>query len=345
MAYTSIAKATDHFNTVPWTGTSSSPLNVTGYGFQPDWVWNKYRAGSGDHQVYDAVRTATKMLIPNSTAAESTNANGVTSFISDGFTAGSDINVNSGNSVAWGWKANGAGSANSDGSANNVVVSANTTSGFSIVQGDMNASGSWTFGHGLGVAPSLIILRGQNVTSHWFVYHKSLGAGNYIALNSTDASASNTTFMDNTAPTSSVFSMNAGTWSAGAGQKIIAYCFAEKTGFSKFGEYTGNGNANGAFLHTGFKPAFVIIKSKGSGTHWRLADNKRDTFNPSTKQLFANNNAAEATDSNYGIDFLSNGFKHRNTNSDLNQNSVNYIYMAWAESSFVGTNNIPTTAR
>ena len=345
MAYTSIAKATDHFNTVPWTGTSSSPLNVTGYGFQPDWVWNKYRAGSGDHQVYDAVRTATKMLIPNSTAAESTNANGVTSFISDGFTAGSDINVNSGNSVAWGWKANGAGSANSDGSANNVVVSANTTSGFSIVQGDMNASGSWTFGHGLGVAPSLIILRGQNVTSHWFVYHKSLGAGNYIALNSTDASASNTTFMDNTAPTSSVFSMNAGTWSAGAGQKIIAYCFAEKTGFSKFGEYTGNGNSDGTFVHLGFKPAFVIIKSKGSGTHWRLADNKRDDVNPSTKQLFSNNNAAEATDSNYAIDFVSNGFKHRNTNSDLNQNAVNYIYMAFAEAPLVGSNNVPCTAR
>ena len=336
----------DNFNTKLWTGTGSENA-ITGIGFQPDWVWIKQRNTTRDHNEFDAVRGATKRLYPNLTNAEETAAQVLKSFDSDGFTLGTDTSANqsSGTYVGWNWKANGAGSANSDGNANNVVVSANTTSGFSIVQGDMNASGSWTFGHGLGVAPSLIILRGQAVTSHWFVYHKSLGAGNYIALNSTDASASNTTFMDNTAPTSSVFSMNAGTWSAGAGEKIIAYCFAEKKGFSKFGEYTGNGNGNGVFIYTGFKPAFVIIKSKGSGTHWRLADNKRDAFNPSTKQLFSNNDAAEATDSNYAIDFVSNGFKHRNTNSDLNQNSVNYIYIAFAEEPLVSSNNIPSTAR
>jgi len=336
----------DNFNTKLWTGTGSENA-ITGIGFQPDWVWIKQRNTTRDHNEFDAVRGATKRLYPNLTNAEETAAQVLKSFDSDGFTLGTDTSANqsSGTYVGWNWKANGAGSANSDGNANNVVVSANTTSGFSIVQGDMNASGSWTFGHGLGVAPSLIFLRGQNVTSHWFMYHKSLGAGNYMTLNGTGASASNTTFMANTAPTSSVFSMNAGTWSAGAGEKIIAYCFAEKKGFSKFGEYTGNGNGNGVFIYTGFKPAFVIIKSKGSGTHWRLADNKRDAFNPSTKQLFSNNDAAEATDSNYAIDFVSNGFKHRNTNSDLNQNSVNYIYIAFAEEPLVSSNNIPSTAR
>ena len=349
MAYTTISKSSEHFNTKLYTGSNYSNAQ-TGVGFQPDWIWFKRRDSAAQHSLIDSVRGVTKLLATDLTDAEATASDALTSFDSDGFTLGADssnyINFNSATYASWNWKAgNSSGSANTDGSANNVKVSANTTSGFSIVQGDMNASGSWTFGHGLGVAPSVIILRGQNVTSHWFVYHKSLGAGNYIALNSTDASASNTTFMDNTAPTSSVFSMNAGTWSAGAGQKIIAYCFAEKTGFSKFGEYTGNGNSDGTFVHLGFKPAFVIIKSKGSGTHWRLADNKRDDVNPSTKQLFSNNNAAEATDSNYAIDFVSNGFKHRNTNSDLNQNAVNYIYMAFAEAPLVGSNNVPCTAR
>ena len=335
----------DNFNTKLWTGTGSENA-ITGIGFQPDWVWIKQRNTTRDHNEFDAVRGATKRLYPNLTNAEETAAQVLKSFDSDGFTLGTDTSANqsSGTYVGWNWKANGAGSANSDGNANNVVVSANTTSGFSIVQGDMNASGSWTFGHGLGVAPSLIFLRGQNVTSHWFMYHKSLGAGNYMTLNGTGASASNTTFMANTAPTSSVFSMNAGTWSAGAGEKIIAYCFAEKTGFSKFGKYVGNGSANGTFIHTGFKPAFVIIKRSSDTGDWYMHDNKRDVDNPVDISLSANSDNADNTQNNI-LDLVSNGFKIRTTGTGYNNNGSTYIYMAFAEEPLVSSNNIPSTAR
>ena len=335
----------DNFNTKLWTGTGSENA-ITGIGFQPDWVWIKQRNTTRDHNEFDAVRGATKRLYPNLTNAEETAAQVLKSFDSDGFTLGTDTSANqsSGTYVGWNWKANGAGSANSDGNANNVVVSANTTSGFSIVQGDMNASGSWTFGHGLGVAPSLIFLRGQNVTSHWFMYHKSLGAGNYMTLNGTGASASNTTFMANTAPTSSVFSMNAGTWSAGAGEKIIAYCFAEKTGFSKFGKYVGNGSANGTFIHTGFKPAFVIIKRSSDTGDWYMHDNKRDVDNPVDISLSANSDNADNTQNNI-LDLVSNGFKIRTTGTGYNNNGSTYIYMAFAEEPLVSSNNIPATAR
>ena len=354
MAYTTISKSSEHFNTKLYTGSNYSNAQ-TGVGFQPDWIWFKRRDSAAQHSLIDSVRGVTKLLATDLTDAEATASDALTSFDSDGFTLGADssnyINFNSATYASWNWKAgNSSGSSNTDGSANNVKVSANTTSGFSIVQGDMNASGSWTFGHGLGVAPSLIILRGQNVTSHWFVYHKSLGAGNYIALNSTDGSASDTTFMANTAPTSSVFSMNAGTWSAGAGEKIIAYCFAEKAGFSKFGSYKGNGSTWGPFINCGFKPAWVLWKRTDSANGWILMDNKRPTVNsvsygsnPQNALVEPQSNGAEATSTSYHVNFLSNGFKMRNTNNVYNNTSGSYIYMAFADEPLVSSNSIAAT--
>jgi len=343
MAYSAISKSSLHFNTVAWTGTSSSPLNVTGYGFQPDLIWNKYRAGAGDHQLYDAVRTATKMLIPNGTNAESTNANGVTAFITDGYTVGSDLNVNGGNSVGWGWKANGSGSSNGNGSISSTV-SANTTAGISIVSYTGTGSNA-TIGHGLGVAPKVILTKVLGTTQNWFVFHKSLfdtGSDRILNLNSSDAYASGSTIFQSTAPTNSVFSVG----TSFTAHDYIAYCFAEVKGFSSFGSYKGNGGTDGAFIYTGFKPAFVIIKNTAASQNWTMNDNKNLGYNPDNNILFPNTNGAENTGDN--MDLLSNGFKIRWNDGVNNTNGQNYIYMAFAEEPFVanvGSNGIAATAR
>ena len=349
MAYTTIDKSTLHFNTVAWTGTASSPVNVTGYGFQPDIIWNKYRAGAGDHQFYDAVRGATKMIIPNSTAAESTNANGVTAFISDGFTAGSDINVNGGNSVAWGWKANGQGSSNTDGSITSTV-SANTTAGFSICKWTGTGSAG-TIGHGLGAVPSMIIFKNLDGSSSrmWAVYHKgayvSASDPNILYLNTSNAQADDTNVLGTSVTlSSSVFSVGDYAGSNYSGENIIAYVFAEKKGFSKFMSWSGNGSStNGTFLYTGFKPAFFIYKVTSGAGGWGMLDNKRDTINPVDNTLSAHSNSAEAAD--HDVDFLSNGIKIRSAGGDINASGSSYIGMAFAEAPLVGSNNVPCTAR
>ena len=347
MAYTTF-QPKDHFNTVAWTGTASSPTNVTGYGFNPDMIWNKYRAGAGDHQLYDAVRTATKMIIPNSTAAESTNANGVTAFITDGFTAGSDINVNNGNSVAWGWKANGSGSSNTDGDITSTV-SANTTSGFSIVSYTGNGTAS-NVGHGLGVAPKVLLIKRRGTSAEdWLMGH----VGNHDTLPwkyginfNTDVVHESGTYFADTAPTSSVFRIEANAEVNGNGGTYIAYCFAEKKGFSKFGSYKGNGNADGTFVYTGFKPALVIGKRSVGGTEdWFMFDNKRDSHNVNHKLLYPNTNGAEYTGTAARNDFLSNGFKLRLNDAKENASGSTYIYMAFAEEPLVSSNNVPATAR
>ena len=344
MAYTTINKGSSYFNTVLYTGNGATQ-SVTGVGFQPDFVWIKDRTNAYGHDLYDVIRTATYRLQSNDTSGEST-ASGLTSFNSDGFTLGSYIgdNTNTANYVSWNWDANGAGVSNTAGSITSTV-SANTTAGFSIVQAQMNGSGSWTVGHGLGVTPSMIICRGQNVTSVWATYHKSLGAGNYLSLNATDASTANTNVWNNTSPTSSVFSMNATFWSAGSGQNFIAYCFAEIKGYSKFGSYTGNGSTDGPFVYTGFKPAFVMFKnSTTAGTNWQINDSARDTFNVMNKRLAPSTSDAEATDYNFG-DFLSNGFKIRQTDQTWNKSGDTYIYMCFASNPFVTSGGIPVTAR
>ena len=345
MAYTNIKKSSDYFNTKLYTGNGSTQ-SITGVGFQPDWTWIKYRnSGTYGHDLYDAVRGATKTLNTNNTNSEYTSADRLTAFASDGFNLDSNasVNENSGTYVSWNWNANGAGVANTDGTISSTV-SANTTSGFSIVKWTSTDTAGSTIGHGVGSVPKMIITK--KITSgnpgNWTVYHNSIGNTKSIALNTTGAEDAATSYWNDTSPTSSVFST--GTY-FDAGD-YIAYCFAEKQGFSKFGSYIGNGNADGPFVYTGFKPAFVITKvSSGSTVQgWLVRDNKRDPFNVSDTMVPANSSSADVNNaSSYGVDLLSNGFKIRGTDGGVNQNGGTLIYMAFAEQPLVGDN--PATAR
>ena len=345
MAYTTINKSGDYFNTKLYTGNGSTQ-SITGVGFQPDWTWIKQRNGTGWHNVYDAVRGSTKRLQTNDTGAESTITNSITSFDSDGFSLGSngDTNGSSNTTVAWNWKANGTGSANTDGTINSTV-SVNTTAGFSIVSYTGNATAGATIGHGLGSAPSMIIAKRRSAVENWGVYHKSMGASKYINLDTTTAEQSSTSRWNGTEPTSSVFSVNTHASVNGSGDTYIAYCFAEKTGYSKFGSYTGNGSASsGTFIYTGFKPAFVMVKRTDSTSNWLLYDNRREGYNQTNDYLNPDNSNAEGGGDNY-LDLLSNGFKTRVASQSINVSGASYIYMAFAEAPLVGSNNVPCTAR
>ena len=340
MAYTTINKSTDHFNTKLYTGNATSGHAITGVGFQPDWTWIKARNTAEGHFLYDAVRGASNYINSNATSAQS-NSIPLTSFNSDGFTLGSTDGAINGsyNYSSWNWLANGSGSANTDGSTSSTV-SANTTAGFSIVKWTPSGSAE-TVGHGLGSVPKMIITKNLGASQGWFTYHHSIGNTKYLLLNDTAVEATDSTAWNNTTPTSSVFSVG----SQFGGSDYVAYCFAEKTGFSKMGLYEGNGNADGSFVYTGFKPAWILIKGKGTAEHWHLYDNKRLGYNATggNARLIPSNTSAEATTIN--IDILSNGFKQRSVDNNCNGSGQGYIYIAFAEAPLVGSNNVPCTAR
>ena len=344
MAYISF-QPNDYFNTKIYTGTGSSNA-LTGVGFQPDWTWIKVRSEANNHEIYDAVRGVTKRIYSDLTNAEDTNTAGLTAFGTDGFTVntGGGVNGSSKTYVAWNWKANGSGSANTDGSINSTV-SANTTSGFSIVKW-VGTGANATIGHGLGVAPSLLISKNYGTATNWYVYHKSLGATKNVRLNLANASATETAVWNDTAPTNSVFSVGTNTSVNNSGDNTITYCFAEKKGFSKFGSYIGNNSFDGTFVYTGFKPALVIVKHYlADSRNWVLLDNKRSSVggsNPNDKWLYANENEVEANQASNPTDFLSNGFKLRSNAGYTNNGS--YIYMAFAEEPLVSSNGIPAVA-
>jgi len=342
MAYTTINKSSDYFNTKLYTGTGAENA-ISDIGFNPDWVWFKKRSASEHHFVYDQVRGALKKIAPSNTNAEGTETQTLKSFDTGGYTLGTSAEVNGSSTtyVAWNWKANGQGSSNTDGSINTTYTSVNTTAGFSISQYTGTGSNA-TVGHGLGVAPSMIITKSLVATQEWCVYHKSIGATKYLFLNETSAEQTGSVYWQDTAPTSSVFSVGTA-GPTNSSSAMIAYCFAEKKGFSKFGLYQGNANANGSFVYTGFKPAFVLLKGKGNTSGWCLIDNKRNPENAVDKKLFANLTNAEATAD--VCDFLSNGFKLRTTDSSQNDSGQGYIYMAFAEEPLVSSNEIPATAR
>ena len=349
MAYTDIDKPSDYFNTVLHSGDNSSPEPISGFGFQPDWIWTKCRTAAYDHSISDSVRGANKTIRSNNTSAEVSNDayGNLTAFNSDGFTAttgSSSINYynQSGQTyVNWGWKAGT--SFTNDASATGIgsidsAGSVNQDAGFSIVSftgGGANA----TIKHGLTSKPSMIIVKARGQASTWSVYHASLGATKFLRLNGTDSVGTEAGWWNNTEPTSSVFSIGTNYYA----NTHIAYCFAEKQGYSKFGSYTGNGNADGAFVYTGFKPAFIIQKESGNTRDWTMIDNKRSPFNEADDRLVPNTNTAEVT--NNITDLLSNGFKMRNSQSNTNGSGGTYIYMAFASNPFVTSTGVPATAR
>ena len=345
MAYTTIDKSTDYFNTKLWTGTGAENA-ITGVGFQPDWVWIKNRTAAENHKLYDAARGATKNIYSNLDNVEGTDAQSLKSFNSDGFTLGTEtaVNANGQNIVGWNWKANGQGSSNTEGSINTTYTSANTTSGFSIVTYTGTGSNA-TIGHGLGAVPKMIIVKNLTNANAWSVYHASLGATKYLALNETDVAGTASDRWQDTTPTSSLFYIGTND-NQGGSYNYVAYCFAEKQGFSKFGSYVGNGEPIGdaPFIYTGFKPAFVLLKSSTYVENWIMTDNKRLGYNGSAANFRANTSNAEITDSGINPDLLSNGFSLQNNDDSYNKNGQSYIYMAFAESPFVTSTGVPSTA-
>ena len=343
MAYSTIDKPTDYFNTVLYTGNGGSQ-NITGVGFSPDWVWLKGRNNANNHNLNDTVRGVNKQLYADINNAETTATTHLTAFDSDGFTLGNDgaVNGSSDTYVSWNWKAGGSASSNSNGSITSSV-SANTTAGFSIVTYTGNGTAGATVGHGLGSIPKGIIVKVRNTTNEWVVYHTSLGATKFIEMNSTGAVQTNTTRFNDTEPTSSVFSLGTAAGLNTSSDTHVAYCFAEKKGYSKFGSYTGNGNADGTFVYTGFRPAWVMVKRTDSGNSWCIFDNKRPGFNETNQYLLAEDSRAELTD--MGFEILSNGFKLRQTFNSVNGSGASYIYLAFAESPFVNSNGVPNNAR
>jgi hypothetical protein len=333
----------DYFNTKLYTGNGSTQ-SITGVGFQPDWVWIKTRNTTGQHEVFDAVRGATKYIVTNDLDPENTVATSLTSFDSDGFSLSSQSAVNNGSNtfVSWNWLGNGAGSSNTDGSITSTV-SANTTSGFSIVTYTGNGTAGATVGHGLGATPKMMLIKQLNSSNHWRVYHSSLGATNVIYLNLADATdtGQGSVNFNNTAPSSSVFTLGTNAAVNGSGNTFIAYCFAEKKGYSKFGSYVGNGNADGTFIYTGFKPAFVLFKPSSAIENWQIHDNKRPSYNP-CDNIAPNNSSAEATTNDF-VDLVSNGFKLRS--ATYSASGVTYIYMAFAEEPLINSLGNPATAR
>jgi len=325
----------EYFNTVLYTGTGST-RSVSGVGFQPDFLWIKSRGASANHALYDVIRGGTNALRSNTTGAESQYGDAVITYQTDGFqiagTSVSGVNGSSESLVAWNWKANGAGVTNTAGTITSTV-SANTTSGFSIVR-FTGTDAVATVGHGLGAVPKFMILKGTQRSDWWGVYHVSLGNTKYLQLNTTSAEGTSSTLWNNTTPTSTVFTLADQSAINPNGELSIAYVFAEVPGYSAFGSYTGNGSADGVFIYLGFRPRYWLVKASSTGgENWTLLDSVRDPYNLDDAQLYPNLNNAEANDGN-GVDFLSNGIKIRSAIGNWNTNAVTYIYAAFAENPF-----------
>ena len=347
MAYASISKPSLHFNTKLYTGTGSSNA-ITGVGFQPDWTWIKNRDGTDDNKAFDSLRGVTKVLKPNTDGAETTDSNTLTAFGTDGFTVGSDggVNGNGDNFVSWNWKA-GTTSIPSGSTTDPSAVSINTTAGFGIYKITAPASGNYVLKHGLGATPKMVIVKRTNGQQKWMVWHHTFSnaTDDYLQLNDAAAKATYSTCWGTMNSTDCTIATG-GTLDVG-GEHVI-YVFTEVSGYNRFGSYIGNGNANGRFIYTGFKPAWVMVKNIDNNSRfWTIIDNKRNVFNPIDNWLYANENQAEYDASSFPVDFLSNGFKNRSTGSYFNTNAENYVYMAFAEEPLVANvgQGVPATAR
>jgi hypothetical protein len=340
---TTATQAGKFFNPVIYTGNAPSSQSITGVGFQPDFVWVKNRSNAGGYWngLFDSVRGVNKVLVSNSTMAEDAAlTQQLNSFNSDGFTVGTNsdggnyTNLNGNAYVGWNWRASGSTVSNTAGSITSTV-SASTTSGFSVVTYTGNATSGATVGHGLGVAPSMIILKIRSTSGNWPVYHVSNGntKAQYLDL-TLSAGGDFTGAWNNTTPTSTLFTLGNSTETNASGGTFVAYCFAPVAGYSAFGSYTGNGSTDGAFVFTGMRPSYVMFKSSSSATDWVVEDTTRSTTNVMDARLFPNTGDAELSNGNGNIDFVSNGFKLRNAHSAMNASGVTYIYMAFASNPF-----------
>jgi len=331
----------DFFSPTLYTGTASE-LAITGVGFQPDMTWIKSRSSVLNHYLYDTVRGATKNLAPNDTDAEGTTAEGLKSWQSDGFTLGTSggENGSSVTYVSWNWKM-GTTSGLTGGTITPSAYSLNTTAGQSVIAYTGTGSAA-TLPHGLGVTPGLIMCKRLNGGDNWWVHVKSMTGPQYLVLNGTGAVATATAVWNDTLPTSTLFSIGTDAGINASGGTYIAYCFAPIKGYSKFGVYTGNGNADGPFVNTGFRPAMIIRKKDGTDD-WMLVDDKRLGYNPNNAYLFPSGNNAESDLTR--IDLLSNGFKLRTTDGGDNASGTDYLYMAFAEFPLVSSNSKAGTAR
>ena len=336
-AYTTIDNPELYFQVKTYTGTGSSQaITLDGdKDMQPSMIWIKNRADSTDHRIFDAVREASKSLIPNNTDAEYDDNTTVmlSSFNSDGFTVVSHSNVNdsSDSHVAWCWKET-------------------ADAGFDIVSYAGNGVEGRNISHSLSAVPHVMIVKNRTNAVKWAVYHHKNTAApetDHLVLDTTAATSDDDSTWDDTAPGSSVFRVKGSTSVNGNSANYVAYLFSEKQGFSKFGSYTGNGNADGAFVYTGMKISWLMVKKTNSASNneWIIWDNKRSTFNMVEKKLAANLTNAETDASWVGVDFLSNGFKFRSNDSIFNGSGDTYVYMAFAEAPFVNSNGVPCNAR
>jgi hypothetical protein len=330
-----IAKPNKNFDVSLYTGNGTSQSITNTGGFAPDLVWAKGRDYADYHVLVDSIRGATVALSSNLTNAEVVRTVAITSLNTNGFSLGADtlLNYSTHPAVAWQWKAGGTAVSNNSGTIVSQV-SANASAGFSVVTYTGTGVNGATVGHGLGVAPKMMIVKGRNNAVGWSVYHTSIGATGELLLNSTAATATHVNYWNNTSPTSSTFSIgidggvNNSTWT------YVAYCFSEIAGYSKMGSYTANASVDGPFVYTGFRPKFVMIKASGLVQEWVMMDTSRDPSNVANRYLLPNSAAVEGSGGDF-IDFLSNGFKIRDSGSGVNYSAgQNYIYIAFAETPF-----------
>ena len=329
-------------NTKLYTGNGGTQY-ISGLDFKPDWVWIKSRNVSNNHRNYDAVRGATKIIYQNLTNAEATQSNGLSAFNSDGFTLGDDGNSNSNNDTyaSWNWKA-GTTAIPSGSTTDPLGVSINTTSGFGIYKITSPGSGSYVLKHGLGKKPKMVIVKDLEASQKWMVWSDTFSnlTNDYLQLNDTAAKATYSTCWGTMNSTDCTISVGG---TLDANNDHVVYIFTDTTGYCKHGSYTGNGNADGTFVYTGFKPAWLMVKNTATTSSWEIWDAKRNTFNPTAKSIFPDGAGAEYDYTNR-VDLLSNGFKLKTT-SDVNGSGNSIIYMAFAEAPLVGSNNVPCTAR
>ena len=358
MAYTTIDDPSAYFKMKLFTGTESShaiTFDDTDTNMQPDLIWIKSRADTNQHYLSDSVRGTGKEIYSSLPNAEVSDANGVTAFGSNGFTLGSNTGVNGSSdaNIAWCWKASGSTASNTDGTNITSTVSANTTSGFSIVSWTGDNSGSSTVGHGLGKTAEFVVIKNRADSANWQVKHKNNSANASQSLDAVDAESSragstNGGIADLSGTTTFGFiAGSAGVPAAnGASDAMIAYVWNSVQGFSKFGKYTGNGNADGPFCYCGFLPSYLMIKKISAGDNWFIQDSTRSPFNVIDDYFVAQSTAVEGTgNSAVNVDFLSNGFKIRNTDSGFNSSGGTYIFIAFAKAPLVNSSGVSCNAR